>query len=263
MVLVNGVLAEQNPAHLNEAGVDTLRIHSIESFGTHDGPGIRLVVFLQGCQFRCVYCANPDTMDVKGGTVVSIDEIVKRAIAQKPYFGKKGGVTVSGGEPLLQRCKVKELFRRLHAEGINTALDSNGKLLNQQVADLLEETDLLLLDVKHIDNEWHHRIAGLGNDGVLKVAAHREASGKSMWLRYVLVPGWSDQEEFLHQLGRHFAGYKNIERVQILPYHKLGVHKWQSLGMTYRLEGVEPPSPENTENAKSILSQYFTRVTVG
>jgi pyruvate formate lyase activating enzyme len=263
MVMHKGILAEQDASHLNSEALDSLRIHSIETFGTHDGPGIRLVIFLQGCQFRCIYCANPDTLNVKGGTFMAIDDIVKHAIAQTTYFGKKGGVTVTGGEPLLQRSRVKELFKKLHAAGINTALDSNGKLLNAEVAELLEETDLLLLDIKHINNDWHHKITGLGNEGVLKLAAHRESTGRKMWLRYVLVPGYSDQPEYIHEMGKHFADYKTIERVQILPYHKLGVHKWQALGMQYQLEGVEPPTEKAIEEAKQILEGYFSDVTVG
>ncbi len=260
-MIINGALEQQNVSHLNDAG-DFLRIHSIETFGTHDGPGIRMVVFLQGCQFRCLYCANPDTLDVRGGKLVDIEEIVKRAVSQKPYFGKKGGVTVSGGEPLLQRTKLSVLFKRLHEEGIHTALDSNGKLLNEQVERALDETDLLLLDVKHFDNYWHHRLTGLSNEGVLRVAAYREASGKPMWLRYVLVPGYSDQEEYLHQLGQHFSGYKNIERVEVLPYHKLGVNKWEALGMEYKLKDVEPPTEACLEKTASILRSYFGRVSV-
>ncbi|MCU0374808.1 MAG: 4Fe-4S cluster-binding domain-containing protein, partial [Chitinophagaceae bacterium] len=140
---------------------DTLRIHSIESFGTHDGPGIRLVVFTQGCQFRCLYCANPDTWDVHGGTEIPLDEIVRRALQEKPFFGKRGGVTISGGEPTLQRAALLELFKKLHAQGINTALDSNGRILNDEVKALLDETDYLLLDVKHINDDWHHRLTGV------------------------------------------------------------------------------------------------------
>lgn len=259
-MIINGTLAEQAVDHLNDYDSGSLRVHSIETFGTHDGPGIRMVVFLQGCQFRCVYCANPDTLDVKGGRMMDIEEIVGRAIRQKPYFGKGGGVTVSGGEPLLQRGPLKTLFHRLHEEGIHTALDSNGKLLNQQVIDLLEETDLLLLDVKHFDNGWHHRITGLSNEGVFRVADHREHSGKPMWLRYVLVPGWSDQEEHLHNLGKYFSSFRMIERVEILPYHKLGAHKWQLLGMLYKLEGVEPPSEETIRKTREIFEKYFAVV---
>lgn len=260
-MIINGTLAQQNVSQLNDAD-NFLRLHSIETFGTHDGPGIRMVVFLQGCQFRCLYCANPDTLDVKGGRLVDIEEIVKRAVSQKPYFGKRGGVTVSGGEPLLQRSKLSVLFRRLHEEGIHTALDSNGKLLNEQVERVLAETDLLLLDVKHFNNEWHHELTGLSNESVFRVAAYREASKKPMWLRYVLVPGYSDQEEHLHELGQHFGSYSNIERIEVLPYHKLGVHKWEALGMKYKLKDVEPPTEACLERTASILKKYFSRVSV-
>ncbi len=259
-MIQNGLLIPQESGHLNEG--ERLRIHSIETFGTHDGPGIRMVVFVQGCQFRCLYCANPDTMDVTGGKFTGLEEIVKRAVDQKPYFGKSGGVTVSGGEPLLQRRILKQLFIKLHAEGINTALDSNGRLIDQQTKDLLEETDLLLLDVKHFNNDWHRKLTGLSNVNTFKVAKHREESGKPMWLRYVLVPGWSDQEDYLHQLGCYFGGFKTIRKVEILPYHQLGVHKWEALGMDYKLKGVGPPSEEILNKSAAIFREYFEEVQV-
>ena len=241
---------------------DTLKIHSIESFGTHDGPGIRLVVFTQGCQFRCLYCANPDTWDPHGGREISLDEIVRLAVDQKPFFGKRGGVTISGGEPTLQRVALLPLFKRLHQAGINTALDSNGRLLNDEVKALLEETDYLLLDVKHIDDDWHHRLTGVSNKSVLEVAAWREQTGKNMWIRYVLVPGWSDQPQHLHALGQHFSNYKSIEKIEIQPYHRLGVHKWHMLGMPYQLESVETPGQPLLQQAKEIFGQYFGEVVV-
>ncbi|MFY7651526.1 MAG: pyruvate formate-lyase-activating protein [Chitinophagaceae bacterium] len=239
-----------------------LRIHSIETFGTHDGPGIRMVVFTQGCQFRCLYCANPDTWDVKGGQVKYIDEIVNMAVAQKAYFGKKGGVTVSGGEPTLQAKKLHSLFKELHNKGINTALDSNGRLLNDDVKSLLEETDYLLLDVKHINDEWHHKLTGLSNSSVLKVAEYRESTGKTMWLRYVLVPGWTDQENYMHELGAYFKAYKTIEKIEIQPYHRLGTHKWEALGMEYALTDVPPPNASIINKAVEIFSEYFKEVQV-
>lgn len=241
---------------------DILRIHSIESFGTHDGPGIRLVVFTQGCQFRCLYCANPDTWDPHGGRDISVDEIVRLAVAEKSFFGKRGGVTISGGEPTLQRVALLTLFKKLHAEGINTALDSNGRLLNDEVKALLEETDYLLLDVKHFDDDLHHKLTSVSNKSVLEVAAYREQTGKKMWLRYVLVPGWTDQPEHLHALGRHFKNYKSIEKLEIQPYHHLGVHKWESLGMPYELEDVPTPDQEKLEKVKEIFSQYFNKVVI-
>ncbi|MEI6946849.1 pyruvate formate-lyase-activating protein [Paraflavisolibacter sp. H34] len=261
-MLQDELLAQQEVISLNVDAPDKLRIHSLETFGTHDGPGIRMVVFTQGCQFRCLYCANPDTWDVKGGRFIEIEEIVRMAKNAKPYFGRKGGVTVSGGEPTLQRTKLITLFRRLHEEGISTALDSNGRLLNEEVKELLEETDYLLLDVKHFDDDWHHRLTGLSNKSVFKVAEHREYTGKPMWIRYVLVPGWSDQEEYLHALGQYFKDYKSIEKIEIQPYHVLGVHKWEALGWEYKLKGVEPPTREQLQKAAAIFGQYFKEVKV-
>lgn len=244
------------------AATDLLRVHSIETFGAHDGPGLRLVVFVQGCQLRCLYCANPDTLAIGGGKLMPLEKLVEMAIDEKPYFGKKGGVTVSGGEPTLQAPEVKALFERLHEEGINTALDSNGSVLNRAVKELLEETDLLLLDVKHFNDEWHHKLTGRSNRNVFKVAEHRESTGKPMWLRYVLVPGYTDQEEYLHQLGQHFQHYQTIERIEIKPYHRLGEHKWTALGMTYALEGVESPSAAALQKASDIFKLYFKEVKV-
>lgn len=253
------MIKENNPV-LKDA--DQLRIHSIESFGTHDGPGIRLVIFTQGCQFRCLYCANPDTWEIKGGKLVSLDELLRMAIEQKPFFGRRGGVTVSGGEPSLQRVALKKFFEMLHAEGINTALDSNGRLLNDEVKAMHNEVDYLLLDVKHINDDWHKKLTGVSNQSVLDVADYRESTGKTMWIRYVLVPGWSDQPEYLHELGQRFAGFKSIEKVEVLPYHRLGVHKWKSLNIPYQLEDLQPPTPEKVEEAVGIFRQYFSNVTV-
>jgi pyruvate formate lyase activating enzyme len=245
------------------APADTLlRVHSVETFGTHDGPGIRLVIFVQGCQFRCLYCANPDTLSPEGGETWAVDDLVQRALQEKGYFGTKGGVTVSGGEPLLQRKVLRTFFERLRDHGIHTALDSNGRVLDADTRALLAETDLLLLDVKHMDDEWHHRLTGLSNRSTLEVAAYREASGRPFWLRHVLVPGWTDQPEQLHRLGAHFAGFRHLERLEILPYHRLGVHKWEALGMKYALQDVVPPTSEQLAAAAAILSGYLPVVRV-
>jgi pyruvate formate lyase activating enzyme len=243
-----------------ERTTQTLRIHSYETFGTHDGPGIRLVVFVQGCQFRCLYCANPDTQAMEGGRLVTVDEIVEMAKKGKPYFGRRGGVTISGGEPLLHRHALIPLFDRLHELGIHTALDTNGRLIDHDAQALLERTDLLLLDVKHIDDEWHKKLTSVSNEKVLRVAWFREATGKPMWLRYVLVPGWSDQPEHLHALGQHFHQYETIEKIEIQPFHQLGKHKWEALGMPYQLADTPPASAEDVAKAKEIFSQYFREV---
>jgi pyruvate formate lyase activating enzyme len=255
----------EQPNHdefLNASNMELLRIHSLETFGTHDGPGIRMVIFVQGCQFRCLYCQNPDTLDINGGTMVTIDELVNKAIKEKMYFGTTGGVTVSGGEPLLQRSKLISFFDRLHENGIHTCLDSNGRVLDHETKSLLDKTDLLLLDVKHINQDWHKKLTGLKNTTTLKIAEYRETTGKPMWLRYVLVPGWTDQEEYLHEWGQHFSEYKTVERVEIIPFHQLGKHKWELLELDYPLADVSPPSSETIDKAAQIFNLYFDNVKV-
>jgi pyruvate formate lyase activating enzyme len=245
---------------LNIEHPNNLRIHSLETFGTHDGPGVRMVIFVQGCQFRCLYCQNVDTLDVNGGTMVSIDELVTRAIHQKDYFGHKGGVTVSGGEPLLQRSKLITFFKKLHENGINTCLDSNGRLLDNDVKELLHHTDLILLDVKHIDDDWHHKLCGVSNKPTLKLAEYCESVNQKMWLRYVLVPGWNDQPDFVERWAKQFTSYKSVDRVEILPYHQLGMHKWRMMGLPYQLADVMPPSPEIKERTLHTFQKYFADV---
>ncbi|MDA3853409.1 MAG: pyruvate formate-lyase-activating protein [Bacteroidales bacterium] len=240
-----------------------LRVHSIESLGTQDGPGIRLVYFLQGCKFKCLYCHNPDTIPMEGGLTYKIEHLMKRAINMKSYFGKTGGITVSGGEPLLQSEQLIPLFKRFKEEGIHTNIDTNGRVLNQHTKVLLDDyADLVMLDIKHIDPIWHKKLTGMNNEATLHFAEYRENSGKAMWLRYVLVPGWSDQEEHLHALGQHFKEYKTIERIELLPYHKLGVHKWKEMGWKYELAEVPENTEEQVQKAASILSQYFEVVKV-
>ncbi len=255
-------LQDDEAARLNVNDPEHLRIHSVETFGTHDGPGIRMVVFAQGCQFRCLYCQNPDSLDVNGGSLVSIDELVTRAVRQKKYFGTIGGVTVSGGEPLLQRNKLITLFTRLKEQGIGTCLDSNGRLNTPEVHTLLEHTDLLLLDVKHIDDTWHRKLTGQSNATTLDVAAYREASGRPMWLRYVLVPGWTDQPAFVQQWADHFSTYKTVERVEIIPFHQLGRHKWDLLNMNYAFKDVESPDTESKQRTKAIFEEVFEHVVL-
>ena len=255
-------LQDIEAAKLNANDPDHLRIHSLETFGTHDGPGIRMVVFAQGCQFRCLYCHNPDSLDVKGGQLIEIDELVKRAVRQKNFFGTEGGVTVSGGEPLLQRSKLTVFFKKLHQHGINTCLDSNGRLNTPEAHELLEHTDILLLDVKHIDDEWHHKLTGVTNKNTLGLAQYREETGKAMWLRYVLVPGWSDQPEFIEQWGQHFAHYKTVERVELIPFHQLGMHKWELMKLEYPLKDTPTPTAQQLENARAILAKYFSNIVV-
>ena len=239
-----------------------LKVHSIETFGTHEGPGIRFVIFTQGCYFHCLYCHNPDTQSLQGGTDMSIASIVKLAEKQKSYFGAEGGVTVSGGEPTIHAKELTKLFKALHKKGLKTALDTNGALLNDDTKKLYAETDLLLLDTKHIDEDKHRTLTGMSNRNTLDLALYRESTKKPMWLRYVLVPGYSDDEKDLYRLGNHFQKYKHIERIEILPYHTLGAYKYAKLGRKNPLKGVAIPGQEMIHATRTIFEKYFKVVKV-
>ena len=242
----------------------TLKIHSIESFGTHDGPGIRLVIFLQGCNLHCQYCHNPDTIEYGIGQERSIEELVTRAINMKSYFNNNGGVTVSGGEPLLQVKDLIPFFKRLKTEEIHTNIDTNGSVFNSDVKHILDlYADLIMVDIKHVIPENFKSLTGKNLfDSEYRIIKHREESGKKMWLRYVLVPEVTGKPEYLHKFGEHFKDYKNIERVEILPYHTMGTKKWESLGWDYELKGVPENTEEQKQEAKNILSQYFNNVKI-
>lgn len=239
-----------------------IQVHSYESMGTFDGPGLRLVVFLQGCPFRCLYCANPDTITPKGGTPTPPQEILQMAISQKPFFGKKGGVTFSGGEPTLQASELLPLLKELREHHIHTCLDTNGGVWNADVEELLELTDLVLLDVKEYDDARHRSLTGRSNEQTLRTAAWLEQHHRPFWLRYVLVPGYSDFEEDIRALGFHLGGYTQIKRVEILPYHRLGVHKYEAMGWDYALKDVKENTPEQLAQAKRVFDDYFPYVVV-
>lgn len=234
-------------------------IHSFESFGTVDGPGIRFVVFMQGCPMRCKYCHNPDTWRFGAGKKYTAADVFKEILKYKSYI-KSGGVTVSGGEPLLQAEFITELFRLLKAEGIHTALDTSGvtfKKDNPQSVEkhlsVLRYTDLVLLDIKHIDEDEHKALTGFSNENTLAFARYLSKNGKKMWIRHVLVPDITDNDEYLHKLKRFIDGLSTVERVEVLPYHTMGEVKYERLGMQYPLKGVLPPSKERIENARKIL----------
>ncbi|WP_299234319.1 pyruvate formate-lyase-activating protein [uncultured Bacteroides sp.] len=240
-----------------------IRVHSYESLGTYDGPGIRLVVFLQGCNFRCLYCANPDTIDPKGESKETApEEILKMAVSQKPFFGKKGGITFSGGEPTFQAKALVPLFRMLKEAGIHICVDTNGGIWNEDVKELLSLADLVLLDVKEFNPVRHKSLTERSNEQTLKTATWLEENGKPFWLRYVLVQGHSAFKEDMEALGEHFKDYKQIERVEILPYHTLGVHKYEAMNLEYKLKGVECNTQEQLEEAKNIFQRYFKTVYV-
>lgn len=231
--------------------------------GTFDGPGLRLVVFLQGCPFRCLYCANPDTIDLKGESKETRpEEILEMAVSQKPFYGKRGGITFSGGEPTMQAEALAPLFRELKAQGIHICLDSNGGIWNRHVEELLGLTDLVLLDVKQINPERHRRLTGRSNEQTLRTAAWLEEHNRPFWLRYVLVPGYSDAEEDIRRLGETLGNYQSIQRVEILPYHRLGVHKYEAMGWDYRLKDVKENSPEQLKRTEALFREYFPVVVV-
>lgn len=231
------------------------RIHSFETFGTVDGPGIRFVIFMQGCHLKCKYCHNRDTWETKAGTEYSVEEVFQKILRLKPYMDTShGGVTVSGGEPLLQPDFVTELFQKLKERNIHTALDTSGNLpISDKIARLLKVTDLVLLDIKHIDNEKAINLTGLSNNHTLNFARYLSEHGISMWIRQVLIPGFTDDEQDLKKLKEFIDDLKTVQKVELLPYHDLGKYKWKELGLRYELDQVSPPTPEQIEKAKAIL----------
>lgn len=239
-----------------------LRVHSIETFGTHEGPGIRFVLFLQWCLFKCLYCHNPDTIPMDGGSIMSQEGLIKKILKMKPYFGKKWWLTVSGGEPLLQAQALLPFFKELKERNINIAVDTNGFIRNEDVEALIPYVDLFLLDLKHMNNYRHQKLTGKSNDSVHKFLDHLEANNKKTRIRYVLVPEYSDQDEYIHELGKSFGHYACIDRIEILPYHNLWVYKRHALGREYALKDVGMPTPQKVSHVKHILAKYFAHVFV-
>ena len=234
-------------------------IHSTESFGAADGPGVRFIVFMQGCHMRCRYCHNPDTWKMDGGDEVTADEILKRALRFKPYWGKDGGITISGGEPLLQIDFVIVLFKKAKELGINTCIDTAGNPFTKEepffskFEELMKYTDLLLLDLKEINPARHKDLTGFDNSNIIEMAKYLSEINKPVWIRHVLVPEHSDFDEDLDALGDFIDTLSNVDRVEILPYHTLGKFKWENLGIPYTLESISPPSAERIENAKQRI----------
>lgn len=245
---------------------NTLLVHSIESFGTHDGPGVRMVVFLQGCKLKCVYCHNPDTIDThsEDAQEMTAQELLDKALKLKPYFGDKGGVTVSGGEPLLQSKALIALFKLLKENGIHTNLDTNGRILNHFARTLIKEhTDLLMLDIKHMTEAGFQFITGQKNvKTTFYFAAYLEFLKKPFWLRFVLIPEMTNNPDLLHAIGTYFKDYQYIEKIEIQPYHKLGIHKWEQLGWDYPIKEARENSAEEIQEAVAILETYFKEVRV-
>ena len=257
-------------------------IHSVESFGTVDGPGLRMVIFMQGCPMRCAYCHNPDTWLEKRGMLVSAEELIERFLKNRTYY-RNGGITVSGGEPLCQLDFVTELFRLAKKHDISTCLDTSGIMfpyrkingswsaaqngirntvrsrdtgtLLKAYEELMAVTDLVLLDLKHTDEEEHRKLTGHSNSAVFAFLEFLEECKVPVWIRRVVVPGYTDDEEELLRLGEYIGGFANLQAVEVLPYHSMGVSKYKELGIPYRLEGVPEERKETAVEKRKVILQ--------
>lgn len=241
------------------------RIHSLESFGTVDGPGVRYVVFVQGCPMRCAYCHNPDTWEVNGGQEMAPAEIIANYERNKGFYNG-GGLTVTGGEPLLQTDFLIELFTLAKEKGIHTCIDTSGITYKADNAEyiakldkLMEVTDLIMLDIKHIDPEKHKELTLQPNDGILVFAEYIDSKGVEIWIRHVVVPGITDIDEYLDKLGYFIGGLKNLKALDVLPYHTLGLPKYEKLGIDYRLKGVEPMDKAKLLDKKAVILSGIKR----
>ena len=234
-------------------------IHSIESFGSVDGPGVRFIIFFAGCPLRCKFCHNPDTWDMRKGELRTAQELIDEALDCRSYWGRYGGITVSGGEPLMQIDFLLELFTLAKKEGINTCIDTAGGPFTRDGSwfvvfeKLMDVTDLLLMDIKHIDAAEHEGLTGRGNENIIDMFRYLDTIHKPIWIRHVLVPGISDKDEYLVRTRDFIRTLGNVQRVEILPYHTLGITKYTQLGIPYPLEGVDSPSVERVANARKIL----------
>ncbi|WP_026513514.1 pyruvate formate-lyase-activating protein [Butyrivibrio sp. LB2008] len=235
-------------------------IHSIETFGSVDGPGIRFIVFLKGCKLRCKYCHNADTWDPNSEDMRTPDELLDFAERYRSYWGTEGGITVSGGEPLLQIDFLTELFKKAKERGINTCIDTALQPFTREEPffskfnELLKYTDLMLVDIKHIDRDEHIELTGLPNDNIIDGMKYLSEMGQPIWIRHVLVPGITDNDEYLKKTRAFIETLSNVEKIEVLPYHSMGQHKFETLGIPYKLDGVKSPTKDRVDNAMNILN---------
>ncbi len=239
------------------------KIHSVESFGTVDGPGIRLVVFLQGCPMRCLYCHNPDTWDYNGGEEMTADEIITLYLKNRSFYSD-GGITVTGGEPLMQTDFLLELFKKAKENGIHTCIDTSGCVFNldntEKLDRLLELTDLVMLDIKHIDEQKHIALTGHSNDNILLFAKHLERKNIPVWVRHIIAQGYTDEPTDLLSLGEFLGTLKNLKALDVLPYHTMGVNKYKELGIPYKLEGIPALPLDSAVKAKQFILKGIKNV---
>ncbi len=235
------------------------RIHSLESFGSVDGPGVRFIVFMQGCKMRCKFCHNPESWSLERGEAWTARELFQKAYRYKNYWGKDGGITVCGGEPLLQVEFLIAFFKLAKEKNVHTTIDTAGNPFTleepwiSKFNELMELTDLFLLDIKEIDSAKHKSLTGHGNENILEMAKYLSDHGKDMWIRHVLVPNLTDEEQGLKELDRFISTLKTVKRVEILPYHTMGKFKYDKLGIRYPLEGVPTPTEEEIKKAEKLL----------
>ncbi len=229
------------------------KIHSLETFGTVDGPGVRFVVFFQGCPMRCQYCHNPDTWKIEDGEEMSADEIIDR-FERNRSFHQTGGITATGGEPMLQFDFLTELFTKAKEKGIHTCLDTSGIMFpKKQIEQLMSVTDLVMLDIKHINDEEHQKLTGQSNSSILAFAKYLDSIGKPVWIRHVVVPGITFEEKELTELGRFLKTLHNVEKLEVLPYHSMGKVKYDNLGMDYVLKDTPQLTKAEAKEAENII----------
>lgn len=227
-------------------------VHSIETLGALDGPGLRAVVFLQGCPLRCQYCHNPDTWDVSAGTETAAKALVARVRRLRPYFGERGGITLSGGEPLAQAEFAAEVFWLCHAEGLHTALDTSGACPGAAAGEVLRYTDLVILDLKATDPELYRALTGGELARTWEFVHQVTAAGVKLWVRQVIVPGFNDTEDDARRLGETVRGLPTLERIELLPYHTLGLSKWEQLGLRSPLADRAPADCEHVARLERV-----------
>ena len=232
-----------------------LRIHSIQSLGTLDGPGIRFVIFTQGCPLRCKCCHNPDTWDKNGGTEISVDELVEKAKNYRVYFGSQGGVTLSGGEPLMQAEAAEKLFSLCHAEGINTCLDTSGCILNDKVKRLLSLTDRVLLDIKYVKDELYRENVGMEMENALRFLSYLNENGIKTTVRQVIIPSFNDDKESAAALGKLVKAHPCIDKVELLPFRKICTVKYDNMKIPFPFADIPEPTPEKIKELYGIISR--------
>lgn len=234
-------------------------VHSVESFGTLDGPGLRYVVFLQGCSLRCRYCHNPDTWNLNGGNLTDSEDLVQEILGYRNFIAK-GGVTISGGEPLKQPEFALALIKRLKQEGLHTALDTAGSVPLELSKPVLDAADLILLDIKSLDDKLCFSLTGMGNANTLSTLAYCQSIGKKVWLRHVLVPGWTLDEQRLEELASFLTAFSCIEQIELLPYHRMGQYKWEQLKLHYSFKDVPEPTAKQLIMARSVFEAQGLKV---